>query len=630
MNYGKKIKISSERALLDESRINGRLINAKSNGFLLEAEGGMSYIEKCKRNPDLPLWLTGVIQSGDKPNRNGRIYPWEYLKRECIRYMENEVRNGLSYGECFSEGHKILTKGNGWVDFKDLKDEEIVATMNPATKEFEWQQILRKVQYEHEGEMVSLKSNSIDTLVTPNHNFYIQYTYNKNKFDTISAKDLKTSHNIPTKSVWKGSLLENIVIENKFGKLELPVQEYCQFMGWYISEGWFAFNEKTGNYHVNIGQSKLKEKEEIQQILTKLGLKFNITERTKRKTTEYIFNICNKTLAFYVKDFGKSFDKYIPQIIKDLPSEYIQEFLDAYLKGDGWGSKKHKEYGTVSLKLAEDLLEVFQKTNKYGKIKTKKQYATYYVVENLETNEQKEILDFIYYTNKEYTDFKDNYKIVETRREFTGKDIYIISQKEKNTISIADVKKTNEFYKGKVYCVEVPNHIIYVSNNGIPFWSKNCDHPESSATPSLNNAALVIEDLSFKGKDVVAKIRVLNAYMPDNAPGRKIRGFLLNGKSVGISSRALGSLEQYSESEYDIVAEDMEMVCWDFVSNASNFGSEKMQLIESNGSTSMLHKKSKLLFESEVPKIQTLTESEKVYLEILGLEKFIKTRNILS
>jgi hypothetical protein len=51
----------------------------------------------CK--PNIPLYLTGVIQTGDNPNRNGRIYPWEYLKREYIRYMDNEVKDGLSYGE---------------------------------------------------------------------------------------------------------------------------------------------------------------------------------------------------------------------------------------------------------------------------------------------------------------------------------------------------------------------------------------------------------------------------------------------------------------------------------------------------------------------------------------------------
>src|ERR1035437_8766144 len=336
MNYGNKIQTTKERALLDESRANGKIVNSSHSGFLLEAEGNSSYLEKCRKNPDLPIWLTGIIQSGDKPNRNGRIYPWEYLKRECIRYMESEIKNGLAYGECFAEGHKILTQNNGWADFKNIQDNEIVATMNPDTKEFEWQQILRKVKYEYEGEMIKLKSKSIDTLVTPNHNFYVQHTYDKSKFATIQAKDLKTSHNIPTKSIWKGKELDYITIENQSGKLDLPVKEFCLFMGWYISEGWFAFNEQGSHYSVSIGQSKIEEVGEIKQLIEDLGLSFSITEKTKRKTTEYVFTISNKVLAFYVKDFGKSFDKHIPQIIKELPSEYIRYFLDSYLKGDGW------------------------------------------------------------------------------------------------------------------------------------------------------------------------------------------------------------------------------------------------------------------------------------------------------
>lgn len=88
-----------ERVLLDESHLNGRRANKDANSFLLEVEGGMSYFDKAKKDPNLPIYLVGIIQSGDKPNRNGRIYPWEYLKRECLRYMENEIKNGLSYGE---------------------------------------------------------------------------------------------------------------------------------------------------------------------------------------------------------------------------------------------------------------------------------------------------------------------------------------------------------------------------------------------------------------------------------------------------------------------------------------------------------------------------------------------------
>lgn len=155
------------------------------------------------------------------------------------------------------------------------------------------------------------------------------------------------------------------------------------------------------------------------------------------------------------------------------------------------------------------------------------------------------------------------------------------------------------------------------------------DHPEDSTSPSLSNASHTIEDLWFKGNDVYARIKILNAFMPDRAPGKMARGFILNGKSVGISSRALGSLEEDNNSEYDIVAEDLEMICWDLVSNASNYGSEKMNLVN-EGKV----RKSLMLTESQFygntkttikeNKFRELTESEKTYISIMGVEKFLQ------
>lgn len=173
------------------------------------------------------------------------------------------------------------------------------------------------------------------------------------------------------------------------------------------------------------------------------------------------------------------------------------------------------------------------------------------------------------------------------------------------------------------------------------------DHPEDSATPSLKNASHTIEDLWFddEKKDVWAKFKLLNAYAPPNDPAMKARSILLNGKALGSSSRALGSLSE-GYGEYDIVEEDLEIVCWDLVSNASNYGSEKLRVSEQKGknkvnsNTERSHKT--LLTESQClggdcsiqnsrniineAKFQELTEQEKTYLNILGVEKFLQIK----
>jgi hypothetical protein len=163
------------------------------------------------------------------------------------------------------------------------------------------------------------------------------------------------------------------------------------------------------------------------------------------------------------------------------------------------------------------------------------------------------------------------------------------------------------------------------------------DHPENGTIPLLSRASHTIEDMWFKNKDVWAKIKILNAYAPAGDPSLKARSLILNGKKVGISSRALGSIVEDSQYPgYDMVDEDLEMICWDLVSKASNYGSENLDLTESK-------KRKGLLTESRclgsncniIPiqerrgivknlKLSELTEAEKVYLNILGIEKFLQ------
>lgn len=163
------------------------------------------------------------------------------------------------------------------------------------------------------------------------------------------------------------------------------------------------------------------------------------------------------------------------------------------------------------------------------------------------------------------------------------------------------------------------------------------DHPEDSATPMLKNASHIIEDIWFKGKDVWGKLKLYNAYMPPSAPGLMARGILLNDGKIGISSRALGSLDESVSYDCDVVAEDLEIACWDLVSFASNHGSEKLEMqMEAKmkrKATQMLLTESQCfggmcgiknpLNEKQQSSL-LLTEAEKTYVNILGVEEFLR------
>lgn len=203
--------------------------------------------------------------------------------------------------------------------------------------------------------------------------------------------------------------------------------------------------------------------------------------------------------------------------------------------------------------------------------------------------------------------------------------------------------RNNRYYPWSVLKTECMRYLNEdVKGNGA---FGELDHPEDSATPSLSKASHTIEDIWFDEakKDVWARIKLLNAFAPAYCPSLKARSIVLNGKAIGISSRALGSLKEDTRKGYDIVEDDLEIACWDLVSKASNYGSEKMNVTESEIKNRV---KQTLLTESQCfggncnigsshkriqeAKFKELTNEEKTYINILGIEKFLQIKRKYS
>lgn len=141
----------------------------------------------------------------------------------------------------------------------------------------------------------------------------------------------------------------------------------------------------------------------------------------------------------YLKEqFGKgAYNKRIPKWIKELAPEYLDILLTALIKGDGNErnknfkdkSKNFYSYYTTSTRLAEDVAEIAMKVGYMPKISKHKDRPIMCIC---------------------FTDAKkdDNRTVV-------------LETKVKNKQVI---KKVN--YQGKVWCVEVPNHLFIAERNG--------------------------------------------------------------------------------------------------------------------------------------------------------------------
>lgn len=91
------------------------------------------------------------------------------------------------------------------------------------------------------------------------------------------------------------------------------------------------------------------------------------------------------------------------------------------------------------------------------------------------------------------------------------------------------------------------------------------DHPESSII-NLKNVSHNIINLYWNGKDLYGDVEIL-----PTPSGNILKQLFQNNITVGISSRAMGSVSPIGEGLVQ-VEDDLDLICWDFVSTPSTYG----------------------------------------------------------
>lgn len=96
-----------------------------------------------------------------------------------------------------------------------------------------------------------------------------------------------------------------------------------------------------------------------------------------------------------------------------------------------------------------------------------------------------------------------------------------------------------------------------------------CDHPDSSVV-ELKNVSHLITMAWMEGNDVIGEVELL-----DTPPGKILQTLVESGVTLGISSRGVGSTRQ--DGDRQIVQDDFQLICWDFVSEPSTPGAFMMR-----------------------------------------------------
>lgn len=95
------------------------------------------------------------------------------------------------------------------------------------------------------------------------------------------------------------------------------------------------------------------------------------------------------------------------------------------------------------------------------------------------------------------------------------------------------------------------------------------DHPDSSVV-ELKNASHIIKSAYMEGNIVYGTVEILNT-----PSGKILQSLVESGVTLGISSRGVGSTR--SQGDKQIVQDDFQLICWDFVSEPSTPGAFMMK-----------------------------------------------------
>lgn len=387
-------------------------------------------------------WHTPFSDDNDPMLSAARCARVSYLNHDQTEpdYIKDmSLANVLwEHGHCYTEQTQILTK-EGFIDFKDLNEDTLVASVDSDTLEFQhWQKPNFIVNKYYKGNVYSYPSLGLE--VTEDHTM-IGHICDTSRSRQATLSTVKYKANDTTSNRFKKATM---------GEVEARLPSSCystiienadyhlgQLIGFYIGDGFFS-SSNTQSFRLVKG----RKREYLEAVLGKLGVEYTIDARDGDTTTSgsqvytYKFNAM-------IHGCGVSANtKTIPDVQN---MDTIRGIFDGLKNSDGSIKRNTWTYSTTSEALKNRFLALAPLVG-INAIETKPMNGAYCI--SVRT--------------------KGDYRINDTRTEG----------------SKVNIKE----YSGRVYCASVDGGALVVrTKNGNTLVSGNCSPFEHQATPSTMN-----------------------------------------------------------------------------------------------------------------------------------------------
>ena len=375
-------------------------------------------------------------------NKQAKTWAWPTGETLKFRHIKRPGEYWNYHGHCLKQGD-VLTP-MGWRDIKKIKVGDTVYAVD-ENRNLIPMPVATKTEDDYDGDLVIHEGRGSFMEFTPNHKVAVVQENGKLKpvkytslgFETTIAANVNYSG---------GNHIEHVDIpliprprKNTFKNQPLTISgdDYAEFMGWFLSEGWTT----SSSFLVGIGQMKSGNRGWIADLLLRMGIDFG--------SRDVGFTFSSIDWWTHLRPFGKCRDKFVPEIIKNMDVRQLRVFFNAAMAGDGSWQKKNAYYFTTSSRLADDMAEIAVKLG---------------LKVNISSRQRNSREGLSYTVACRGSDRRDIRLRTDTRKR-TNKPI---SKK---------IQVRREHHKGKVYCIGLKKHHMFVTRQHGSVWVSGNSYP---------------------------------------------------------------------------------------------------------------------------------------------------------
>ena len=317
----------------------------------------------------------------------------------------------------------------GWKKFKDVRMCDKVASLEKSSGALQFVRPKLCVRARYSGDMYRVSTERVDLLVTPNHNIYVR---NSDGNDDENAQFVLRRID----SVGVSERLAFMHGGNGWTPANSWNSEIFEVVPGkrFLANDWAVF---VALYTVLCGGStdgtavRLRRTPLSEECLKRMGIAFTVADDT--------VTFADSALATYLATFPPESEAAVPFYIRQMPKSVIKSFVDTVLL-----SSRDNTVKLPSKRMADDFVELLLKVGYSG---------------------------------------------------HTAPSSDTVVCVEENPLSLVDSAQhiSKVTYSGYIYCVEVPDHVIYVRRAGRPVWCGNTiSIAKAGITTILNSRAAVL------------------------------------------------------------------------------------------------------------------------------------------